>query len=141
MAERAARLVDRVFPAVPVRQWVLSLPHRVRYVLAWDHVLSRAVAGVFVRAVLGFLRRRARHHGMTDGRGGAVAIVQRFGAALNLHVHALVLDGVYVEDGGGTLRFHAAAPPTDEEMDRVLDHRATHSSSADAARRHGQYRG
>jgi Putative transposase len=32
-----------------------------------------------------------------------VAIIQRFGAALNLNVHALVLDGVYAEDG-----FHAA---------------------------------
>ena len=34
MAERAAHLVDRVFPRVPVRQWVLSLPHRLRYRLA-----------------------------------------------------------------------------------------------------------
>lgn len=42
-----------------------------------------------------------------DGRGGAVAIVQRFGAALNLnvHVHALVLDGVFATDSGGTVRF------------------------------------
>ena len=28
MAERAAHLVDDVFPIVPVRQWVFSLPHR-----------------------------------------------------------------------------------------------------------------
>ena len=50
-----------------------------------------------------------------------MAIIQRFGAALNLnvHVHALVLDGVYVEDGG-ILRFHEAMPPTDDEMDRLL---------------------
>jgi hypothetical protein len=122
MAERAAHLVDDVFPVVPVRQWVLSLPHRLRYVLAWDHALCRAVTGVFVRAVLGYLRRRARQQGAPGGRGGAVAIVQRFGSALNLnvHVHALVLDGVYVEGDGGTLRFHEAAPPTDEEMDRLL---------------------
>ena len=32
---RAAHLVDHVFPRVPVRQWVLSLPHRLRYRLAW----------------------------------------------------------------------------------------------------------
>jgi hypothetical protein len=115
------QLRDHVFPVVPVRQWVLSLPHRLRYVLAWDHALCRAVTGVFVRAVLGSLRRRARRQGAPDGRGGAVAIVQRFGAALNLniHVHALVLDGVYVEDGVA-LRFHACDPPTDDEMDRLL---------------------
>ena len=35
MAERAAHLVDYVLPDVPVRQWVLSLPYRVRYQLAW----------------------------------------------------------------------------------------------------------
>jgi hypothetical protein len=85
MAERAAHLTDHVFPHVPVRQWVLTVPHRLRYVLAWDHALCRAVVGVFIRVVLGHLRRRARAHGVADGRGGAVAIVQRFGAALNLN--------------------------------------------------------
>jgi hypothetical protein len=59
MAERAAHLIDHVFPDVPVRQWVLSLPYRLRYLLAWDHDLCRAVVGVYVRAVLGFLRRRS----------------------------------------------------------------------------------
>jgi hypothetical protein len=54
-----------------------------------------------IAAVLGFLRRRAGQAGAREGRSGAVAIIQRFGAALNLnvHIHALVLDGVYVEDG------------------------------------------
>jgi len=103
MAERAAHLVDAVFPDVPVRQWVLSLPYRVRYQLAWDHDLCRAVVGVYMRAVLGWLRGRARWGGVADGRGSAVAIVQRFGGALNLnvHVHALVLDGVFARDRGG----------------------------------------
>jgi len=122
MAERAAHLVDDVFPIVQVRQWVLSLPHCLRYVLAWDHALCRAVSGVFVRAVLGLLRRRARQAGVPGGRGGAVAIVQRFGAALNLnvHIHALVLDGVYVEVEHAGLRFHEAVAPTDDDMDRLL---------------------
>jgi hypothetical protein len=35
MTECAARLVDGILPHVPVRQWVLSLPHRLRYLLAW----------------------------------------------------------------------------------------------------------
>jgi hypothetical protein len=59
MAERAAHLIDHVFSDVPVRQWVLSLPYRLRYLLAWDHDLCRAVVAVYVRAPLGFLRRRA----------------------------------------------------------------------------------
>src|SRR5436309_16142995 len=56
MAERSAHLIDQVFPDVPVRQWVLSLPHRLRYLRAWDHELCRAVTGVAVQTVLGFLR-------------------------------------------------------------------------------------
>jgi hypothetical protein len=51
MAERATHLVDHVFPEVPIRQWVLSPPHRLRYTLVWDHALCPAVTGVFVRAV------------------------------------------------------------------------------------------
>ena len=84
MTERAAHLVDAVFPDVPVRQWVLTLPPRFRYQLAWNHDLCRAVVGVYLRAVLGALRGRARRGGVVDGRGGAVAavrIVQRFGGA------------------------------------------------------------
>ena len=92
MAERAAHLVDHVFPHVPVRQWVLTVPHRIRDVLAWDHALCRAVVGVFIRAVLGFLRRRAREQeGVADGRGGAAAIIQRFGSALNVNCRARYL--------------------------------------------------
>ena len=45
---------------MPVRQWVLSLPYRLRYLLAWDHALARTVLGVFVRVLLGFQRLRAR---------------------------------------------------------------------------------
>ena len=123
MAERAAHLVEHVFPEAPVRQWVLTFPHRIRYLLAWDHALCRAVVGVFMRAVLGFLRRRARAAaGVADGRSGGVVIVQRFGAALNtnVHAHAMVLDGVFAEDGRGGLRFHAGEPPTDAELDHLL---------------------
>ena len=53
MAERSAHLIYQVFRDVPVRQWVLSLPHRLRYLLAWDHELCRAVTGVALRTVLG----------------------------------------------------------------------------------------
>jgi len=59
MAEHTAHMVDHVFPPVAVRQWVLSLPFKIRYLLAWDHELCRAVVAVFLRTVLGFLRSRA----------------------------------------------------------------------------------
>jgi hypothetical protein len=121
MAERAAHLVDHVFPAVPVRQWVLTFPHRLRYRLAWDHDLCRAVVGVSVRTVLGFLRHVAHLTGVVDGRGGAVAIVQRFGGAMNLniHGHALVIDGVFARDGAD-VRFCPAPLLTAADVADVL---------------------
>jgi len=60
MAEHAAHLVDHVIPDVPVRQWVLSLPHRLRYRLAWDHDLCHRVTAVFLCAVFRLLRDHAR---------------------------------------------------------------------------------
>lgn len=91
--------------------------------VAWDHDLYRALIGVFVRAVLGWLRGRAHvEQGVSGGRSGAVAIIQRFGAALNVnvHTHALVLDGVFADDGTGTLVFHPVLPPDSEALDVLL---------------------
>ena len=122
MAERTAHLVDHVLPDVPIRQWVLTFPHTLRYQMAWDHALCRAVVGALLRAVTGALRRRARIVGVADGRSGAVAVIQRFGGAVNLnvHVHALVLDGVYARDTSGALHLHPAAPLTSLDVDEVL---------------------
>ena len=64
----------RSCPGCPVRQWVLTVPHRLRYRLAFDHALCRAVIAVFVRAVLGWYRRRARRAGWADGHSGSVTV-------------------------------------------------------------------
>src|SRR5437879_5665350 len=59
MADTGAHLVDRVFPIVPVRQWVLSLPFALRYRMTYDAALTSDVPNVFVRVLFGQLRRRA----------------------------------------------------------------------------------
>jgi hypothetical protein len=51
MAETAAHLVDHVFPQVPVRQWVLSLPKRLRYFLHHEPALIGPVLQIFLDAV------------------------------------------------------------------------------------------
>jgi hypothetical protein len=124
MAETAAHLVDHVFPEVPVRQWVLSVPFALRYRLAYDSSLIREVLKIFVRAVFASIRRRA---GMSASnrraRCGAVTFIQRFSDALNLdpHFHTLALDGIYVEGGRGELVFRNVAPPSNAEVARVAD--------------------
>jgi hypothetical protein len=117
MAEIAARLVDDILPRSPIRQWVLSLPRPLRYRLAYDAKLCSAVLGVYLRALFGWLRRRARRTGVRDGQPGAVTLVQRFGSAvnLNLHYHTLALDGVYRERDGAA-SFWPVPPPTQRDV-------------------------
>jgi hypothetical protein len=148
MTESAARLVDEVPPRVPVRQWVLRLPYPLRYLLAWDHALARAVLGVHVRVLLGFQRHRARRHGIRDGRAGSATVIQRFGGGLNLnvHYHTLLFDGVFFADrANGALDFRPLPPPTDDEVgvglarivarvQRLLERRGLAPGDADMCR-------
>jgi hypothetical protein len=125
MAESAAHLCDHVLPEVRVRQWVLSLPHTIRYLIGFDKELCREVRGIFVRAVLSFLRRRARDRGIGDGKSGAVVVTQRFDSALRLspHFHALFLDGVYAGfRHGEPLEFHPDTGLTDADVAWLTRH-------------------
>jgi hypothetical protein len=122
MGELAAHLVDGVLGGLPVRQWVLTLPFRLRYRLAYDHRLCRAVLGTFVRALFGFEQRRARVLGVR-GRAGAVTAIQRCGSALNAnpHFHTLVAEGVFEEHPDGSHHFvPLREPPGDVEVARLL---------------------
>ncbi len=122
MADTAAHLVDRVFPIVPVRQWVLSLPFALRYRMAYDARLAGYVLNVFIRALFGELRRRAHELlGLPSSQCGAVTFVQRYGDALNAnpHFHCLVIDGVYAAGEDGRPEFHQLPAPEDEEVLRL----------------------
>ena len=122
MSDTAAHLVDRVFPRVPVRQWVLSLPYALRYRLAYDARLVTDVLGIFTRTVFASLIRRAREFGaMRKAQCGAVTFIQRFGSALNanLHLHAIIIDGIYAADDDGRPQFQVLLAPDDEEIVRL----------------------
>jgi hypothetical protein len=51
MHDTAAHLVDRVLPDVPYRQWVLSLPRQLRFLLAYRPQLVRPALRIFLRSV------------------------------------------------------------------------------------------
>jgi hypothetical protein len=125
MADTAAHLVDRVLPEVPIRQWVLTLPYPLRYRCAYDAKLTSEVLRAFLRSLFAELRRRARQKwGARAEQCGAVTFIQRFGSALNLnvHFHALVLDGAYPYwlGRGHAVRFLPLPPPEADEVARVL---------------------
>ena len=119
MSDTAAHLVDSVFPWVPVRQWVLSLPFKLRYRMAYDSELMADILNIFVRSVFGELRRRARESlGLKRAQCGAVTFVQRFnsGLGLNLHFHMAAIDGVYAANSEGQPEFHELPLPEDAEV-------------------------
>ena len=122
MAETAALLADEVLPERPLRQWVLSLPHALRFLLATDPEALTLVLGVVYRTISRHLLHKA---GLTRSSGatGAVTLVQRFGSALNLnvHLHMLCLDGVYVADGTGPPMFRHVAAPRPKELQVLVE--------------------
>jgi hypothetical protein len=98
---------------------------------------SRTVSMLSASCVLGFDSTacaqgvdRARKHGPTPSslshppkaHAAAINFTQRFGSslAINIHFHALVLDGVYTTDGPDAIpTFHPAPSLTQDEVHRV----------------------
>jgi hypothetical protein len=122
MVEESAHLVDSVIPQVPIRQWVLTLPYALRYILAWHLPARTAVLGAFMRAITRHYRKRAKRQGIDVGHIGAVSVCQRFNSALDLdlHWHVLVSDGLWHESHVRTHFWHAP-PLKDAEVAAVLD--------------------
>ncbi len=95
MAETAAQLVDYGVPALPVRQWVISFPKRLRYFLQ----RAPAVRSAALRGVLRVIEQARKEQ--SSGAGptsqiGAVACIHHRGAARNQHTpfHIGVIAGV-----------------------------------------------
>ncbi len=88
MAETSAHLVDSILPRVPYRQFVLSLPPPLRFLLAYDAEMCGLVLRLFLRGVFGWQRRAAKRElglrNMRDIHCGAVTAIQRSGGAANV---------------------------------------------------------
>jgi hypothetical protein len=109
MVETAAHLTDHVFPRLPVRQWVLSVPKRLRYFMQRDGAVLNMVLRIFLRVIAQSLSANCPGAADVDKAAlhiGAVAFIHRFGSSLNAHVHfhVCVVDGVFeaVAGEGGT---------------------------------------
>jgi putative transposase len=121
MAETAAHLVDCVIPRVPVRQWVLSFPIPLRILFAAHPELLSPLLQCIHRVIATFLIKQT---GLQRGQAytGAVTLIERFGCAanLNIHLHCLVLDGVYGSSAGVPV-FREARAPSMAELEAVLN--------------------
>jgi len=92
----AAYLVDSVLPRVPIKQWVLSVPKRVRYYMLHNKKVAGDILKIFLRAVEYTLRKCSPGAPVSSKTGG-VAFIHRFGSYLNpnCHFHVCVIDGVF----------------------------------------------
>ena len=100
---------------MPYRQWVLTVPKRLRYFVNRNPALSGELSRILAGTLARFYRSRARAG--RDSAPGQFHAIQRFGSKVNLHVHvhAVVSDGVFALEGG-TLKFHPAPTPTASEL-------------------------
>ena len=104
MAQTAAHLVDHVIPPVPVRQWVISVPKRLRCFLANRPEAVAALTKIFLAEIERLLSTAvgvmidAAAPAAARPRLGAISFLHRFGSALNHHVHLHVCatDGVFM---------------------------------------------
>jgi hypothetical protein len=121
MTDGAALLADEVLPAKPIRQWVVSLPFALRFLLATDPQVLTHVLGIVYRTISGHILKKARLTRAT-GDTGAVTLIQRMGSALNLnvHFHLLVLDGAYLIDTEPPV-FRRIGPPTLAELQALVE--------------------
>jgi len=120
MVDVSAHMVDQVLPRVQYRQWVLSMPKRVRWHLRHKPEVISGLLAIFLRAVETTIRQRSP--GAPAGaRFGAVAFVHRFGSYLNSHVHfhVVVTDGVFSAGDDGAAVFHPACDLEPDDMAAV----------------------
>ena len=101
-----------MLPAVSIRQWVLAFPWPLRLLLSTRPEAVTRVLAIVTRAIETALIRRAGLTRKGGACGGIVTLIQRLGSSLNLnvHLHMLVLDGVYANERG-KLRFQPLPAP------------------------------
>jgi hypothetical protein len=125
MTDTAVHLAENVFPPQMVRQWVCSLPWKLRSLLGYDKALCSQVLRAFTQEVQRSLRHRKKTllglASMSQAHTGGITFIQRFDSALrlNVHFHSLFLDGVFVRDDEGELVFHELPEPSPQQVAEV----------------------
>ena len=115
-----AGALDRLLPPVPYRQWVLVVPKRLRYFINHRPDLAGQLSKIFAREINHFLCRNSTE------TPAQLHFIQRFGGALNLHihVHAVVSDGVFNLKsntiGRRELVFTPVSAPTAEQLADIV---------------------
>ncbi len=94
MVKTAAHLLENVIPHIPIRQWVISFPLRIRHYLL-EHKILQDILEIVVDEIRQTVL--ACSPDVPNAQIGAISFLQNFGATLNLHphIHLIVSDGVF----------------------------------------------
>lgn len=120
--QEEAIFLDRIIPNYQVRQWVLSLPYELRFIVANNSKLTSRILQIFIRSVQSWYKLKARRMGYKETVTGAITFIQRATSALALspHFHTLLLDGVYYKKDGEYFLL-SVGTPTQDELQGIVD--------------------
>lgn len=125
-------VMEELLPHVPIRQYVLSFPFAVRFLLAARPAVLSDVLTIVNRAISALVNRKARaaqpNLSKAELHTGAVSFIQRWGSSLNLncHFHILVPEGVWaLEQEEAKATFHPMDQPSNEEISNLCTQIAT----------------
>ena len=123
MIETAAHLVDHIFPKAPVRQWVLSLPKRLRYFLYHNPKVTSKVLRIFLDEIRKQLIQHYQHTSDNLIKIGGINFIHRFGSSLNAHphFHCIIIEGVFVKDSDSQITFHKISTITEKDIQAVQE--------------------
>ncbi len=123
---RVAPILD-ILPRVPVRHFVVTLPEPWRQALVHDAAALRRVRNAVMQELVAMIERTAAPE-LPAVHGGGVCATHPCGSCLelNVHLHALVLDGVYAIGDDDEATFHPCVDDPDARTLGDLAHRIHH---------------
>lgn len=123
MAESAVHLMDNILPKKAMRQWVVTLPFPLRYLVSTNKEIQQKIHQLVIGEVHSYYTQKAKRLGVKMSRAGSITFIQRWGSALNsnLHFHILAVDGVWFLNGNDRISFKNISEPSQKDVSRVLE--------------------
>jgi hypothetical protein len=120
MNAQAAHLVYHVLPAVPLRQWVLTVPFEIRALLAFDPKLHSLLRRSTSRRPCVSSKLSSHRQACTSRAAEPSTSLTVWTAPLriNPHFHTLVLDGAY--DNATRPQFHELSQLSLSDLESIL---------------------
>jgi hypothetical protein len=125
--------MENLLGGLPVRQFVLSMPFELRFLMARDAKLMSLILAIVNKSITALYRKKAKVELKSElattnnHTTGSVTFIQRYGSSLNLniHFHILVVEGVWNKEEAKNLasnpqiksKLQPLDPPTNKDVE------------------------